>query len=454
MKIQKYAQSLNIIRFITDLFLVLLCWIAAFFVRFDLGLIAMPKGTDNFDTYAMLIPLLIFSYLLVFISTGVYRRSLHRRKVWEEHFDLARSHIFAFFVFVTSTYFLFEHRYSRVTLVLFFCFVPLVLPFGRSFVRKYSRMQLRSGKRTLKALVVGSGSVSREIEDMAQSQPDWAIAEIIAFPASNSEAVADQMIHGQLDVIFVALKPDEGKYLEGILNNLGNTLAEVILVSDFGTPSYLTSQITMLGRLPAVALNASTLDTYGRLTKRAYDILFASCALIALSPIFFILSILVKLSSPGPIFYRQERMGLDGHIFWCLKFRGMRNNAETNTGPVWAKKDDDRTTAIGKLLRKSSLDEIPQFWNVLCGDMSIVGPRPERPVFVQDFRNHIPGYMARHKVKAGITGWAQINGWRGNTSLEKRIECDLWYIQNWSLWVDIKICLLTPFKGFIHPNAY
>jgi exopolysaccharide biosynthesis polyprenyl glycosylphosphotransferase len=163
---------------------------------------------------------------------------------------------------------------------------------------------------------------------------------------------------------------------------------------------------------------------------------------------------MVKLTSPGPVLYRQERMGLDGQIFEALKFRSMRVDAESQTGAVWATEDDDRRTPIGALLRKTSLDELPQLFNVLRGEMSLVGPRPERPVFIEQFKSRIPDYMLRHKVKAGITGWAQINGWRGNTSLERRIECDLHYIEHWSLWLDIKILLLTPFKGFIDPNAY
>jgi putative colanic acid biosynthesis UDP-glucose lipid carrier transferase len=209
-----------------------------------------------------------------------------------------------------------------------------------------------------------------------------------------------------------------------------------------------------LDSLPAIVLSSSSLDSYGRILKRMFDITFALIALMLLSPVYFLCALAVRLSSPGPIFYRQERMGLDGKTFWCLKFRGMRIDAETQTGPVWASKNDDRVTRVGAFLRKSSLDEIPQFWNVLKGEMSVVGPRPERPFFVDQFRHNLPGYMLRHKVKAGITGWAQINGWLGNTSLEKRIECDLWYIQNWSLWLDLKICALTPLKGLIHPNAY
>jgi lipopolysaccharide/colanic/teichoic acid biosynthesis glycosyltransferase len=147
-------------------------------------------------------------------------------------------------------------------------------------------------------------------------------------------------------------------------------------------------------------------------------------------------------------------MGIDGRTFKMLKFRSMKLNAEEESGAVWAVENDQRRTPIGKFLRSTSIDELPQLWNVLWGDMSLVGPRPERPVFVTQFRSQIPNYMLRHKVKSGITGWAQINGWRGDTSLEKRIECDLYYIRNWSAWLDLKILFLTVFKGFVNKNAY
>ena len=161
----------------------------------------------------------------------------------------------------------------------------------------------------------------------------------------------------------------------------------------------------------------------------------------------------VKLTSPGPILYRQERMGLDGRTFQMLKFRSMWTGAEDDTGAVWAAREDRRTTPIGALLRRMSLDELPQLFNVLRGAMSLVGPRPERPVFIEEFRKRISKYMLRHKVKAGMTGWAQVNGWRGDTSLEKRIECDLYYIEHWSVLLDLKILWLSLWKGFIHKNA-
>jgi exopolysaccharide biosynthesis polyprenyl glycosylphosphotransferase len=163
---------------------------------------------------------------------------------------------------------------------------------------------------------------------------------------------------------------------------------------------------------------------------------------------------LVKLTSRGPVFYRQERMGLDGHPFMIHKFRSMYEDAEAETGPVFASADDPRRTPLGRILRRSNIDELPQFWNVLKGEMSLVGPRPERPLFVAQFKHKIPQYMLRHKVKSGITGWAQVNGWRGNTSIEKRIEYDLYYIENWSVRLDLKIMWLTVLKGFFHKHAY
>ena len=162
----------------------------------------------------------------------------------------------------------------------------------------------------------------------------------------------------------------------------------------------------------------------------------------------------VKLSSRGGVLYKQQRMGLNGKTFDMLKFRTMPTDAEKSSGPVWATAGEERATPVGSFLRRTSLDELPQFFNVLKGEMSVVGPRPERPVFIQEFRQRVPGYMLRHKTKAGITGWAQVNGWRGDTSLEKRIEYDLYYIQNWSLALDLKIMWLTIWKGFVSENAY
>jgi exopolysaccharide biosynthesis polyprenyl glycosylphosphotransferase len=188
--------------------------------------------------------------------------------------------------------------------------------------------------------------------------------------------------------------------------------------------------------------------------KRMVDIVGSVIGLILLSPLMLLTALLIKLESRGPAFYAQERMGLDAKPFSCLKFRSMRQDAEAQTGPVWATKDDPRRTRLGILLRRFSIDELPQFINILLGHMSLVGPRPERPVFVEQFRRSIPRYMDRHREKAGLTGWAQVNGLRGDTSISERTKYDLWYIENWSLWLDFKIILRTVFNWVFEKNAY
>jgi exopolysaccharide biosynthesis polyprenyl glycosylphosphotransferase len=209
-----------------------------------------------------------------------------------------------------------------------------------------------------------------------------------------------------------------------------------------------------LDGVPIVSLRENPHFAWHSLAKRAVDLGVAAAALMALLPVMLLIGLLVKCTSRGPVFYRQPRMGLNGRTFEMLKFRSMRTDAEQHTGPVWAVRGDDRCTPLGRLLRRWSLDELPQLFNVLKGEMSLVGPRPERGVFVERFRRQIPNYTQRHQVKAGITGWAQVNGWRGNTSLRRRVECDLYYICNWSLWLDLKILLLTPLLGLRHRNAH
>jgi len=206
--------------------------------------------------------------------------------------------------------------------------------------------------------------------------------------------------------------------------------------------------------VPVININDVPLQGFNSLVKRGIDMIISSAALVVMLVPFAVIAVLVKLTSRGPVFYRQERMGLDGRRFLIYKFRSMYPDAEAKTGPVIAGPDDPRRTAIGRLLRRSNIDELPQLWNVVRGDMSIVGPRPERPNFVAEFKDRIPQYMLRHKVKAGMTGWAQVHGWRGNTSIEKRIEYDLYYIENWSVRLDLKIMWLTLLRGFFHKHAY
>jgi Undecaprenyl-phosphate glucose phosphotransferase len=251
----------------------------------------------------------------------------------------------------------------------------------------------------------------------------------------------------RVDHLYVALPLEEHAKLLDLMEVASRECIDIKVVPDLLQFIALRARLEDLDGLPIINVNDVPLEGFNTIVKRAIDIVLSTAALLVLIIPCGIIAALVKLTSRGPVFYRQERMGLDGMAFTVYKFRSMTQDAEDSTGPIWAREDDPRTTTIGRWLRRFDLDELPQFWNVLKGDMSIVGPRPERPFFVEQFKHRIPQYMLRHKVKAGITGWAQVNGWRGNTSLEKRIEYDLYYIEHWSVSLDLKIMWLTVVRG-------
>jgi exopolysaccharide biosynthesis polyprenyl glycosylphosphotransferase len=238
------------------------------------------------------------------------------------------------------------------------------------------------------------------------------------------------------------------------LKDVGRTVPDVRVVPDLLQHITFRVGVEDLDGLPVVHLTQVPLTGWMSLVKRTLDIAISAGALAVGAPLFAAIAAAIRLEDRGPIFYRQRRMGLDGRPFEIVKFRSMHSGAEDESGPTWASPDDPRRTRVGRWLRRWSLDELPQLWNVLRGEMSLVGPRPERPEFVREFKETFPQYMLRHKVRSGITGWAQVHGWRGNTSLTKRIEYDLYYIENWSLSLDIKILWLTLRHGLRHRNAY
>lgn len=257
-----------------------------------------------------------------------------------------------------------------------------------------------------------------------------------------------------IEQVWIALPMRKEAQIAEVLTQLQHSTADIKFVPDMFGMHLLNHSVEQVAGLPVINLQQTPFRGNARLLKALEDRILAGLILLFISPVMLGISIAVKLSSPGPVFYRQERMSWNNKTFQMLKFRSMPVDAETGTGAVWARAGENRATRVGAFLRKTSLDELPQFLNVLFGDMSIVGPRPERPIFVHQFKHDIPAYMKKHMAKAGITGWAQINGWRGSTDLQKRIECDLFYIENWSLWFDLRIIFATLFKGFVHKNAY
>jgi Undecaprenyl-phosphate glucose phosphotransferase len=261
------------------------------------------------------------------------------------------------------------------------------------------------------------------------------------------------MSERQIDQVYVALPLDEHEEIRPILKTLATTTADVKVVPDYYQFMTLYGGVEEIDGMPIVALRHGPVHGWDAVSKRMFDLVFGTIILVAAAPVMLVTAILIKLTSPGPVFYVQERMGLDGRTFRMLKFRSMRTDAEA-TGARWASAGDPRVTPVGAFIRRHSIDELPQFINVLRGEMSLVGPRPERPVFIESFKKQIPRYNLRHKVKAGVTGLAQVEGWRGATSLEKRIERDIYYIEHWSMWLDFTILVRTALGGFLSKNAY
>jgi len=453
---------------VVDISVVGIAWLASWWIRFKLPLIPVTKGLPDFESYAALTPLIIFLWIIVFQFTGVYQSRRMVRRTHEAQ-NLIRSHLIALLLFIAITYLFSDYRYSRGVMLWFGTISALSLVSFRLMLRNSLRAIRKRGYNLRHVLIVGESGSTESLIGYLHKFPELGVR--VRGVISKNEATPSRFILGvpvlgsyerlisivrstQADQVVIALPRQDSAQLDEMLRALQDELVELQLIPDLHEYITLGCEIDEVDGLPLVRLNDSPLGGWMSLGKRAMDFVLALLALILLGPLFLLLSIAVKLSSRGPIFYGQERMGLDGRTFKMWKFRSMRVDAEKETGAVWAKVNDDRRTRIGTLLRSTSLDEIPQFWNVLVGDMSLVGPRPERPVFVHQFKKEIPHYMLRHKVKAGITGWAQVNGWRGDTSLQKRIECDLYYIRNWSFIFDVKILILTIWKGFINKNAY
>jgi Undecaprenyl-phosphate glucose phosphotransferase len=339
----------------------------------------------------------------------------------------------------------------------------------RQLMREVFERRWRSGIGLRRVLIAGSGELGRLVADkiIEHRELGYQIVGFVDDKATGDhlgyrglpllgtiDQTADIAAHESVDHLYVALPPEQHVRMIELLDITSRECIDVKVVPDLLQVIALRARLEDLDGVPVININEPSLQGVNALVKRAIDIMISSAALLVLALPIAVIAALVRLTSRGPAFFRQERMGLDGKSFSIVKFRSMHDDAEKETGPVWTQQDDPRVTAFGRFLRRSNLDELPQLWNVFRGDMSIVGPRPERPHFVEQFKHRIPQYMLRHKVKAGLTGWAQVNGWRGNTAIDKRIEYDLYYIENWSVRLDLKIMWLTIVKGFFHKHAY
>ncbi|WP_232827852.1 undecaprenyl-phosphate glucose phosphotransferase [Marinomonas shanghaiensis] len=337
---------------------------------------------------------------------------------------------------------------------------------GYRLILRQSLGALRAkGYNIRRVLIIGDGELGQNVANKLIQNPSMGLlvkgfiskanqSPIKDIPVVGSLEEIDQLVRDlHIDQVWIALPMSEVAQMEKAQTALATSAVTIRMVPDIFGFQLLNHSVTEVAGLPVINLSTShMLEGKNRFLKSVEDKLLSSLILLCISPIMITLAIGVKLSSPGPIFYRQERVSWNGRSFNMLKFRSMSVDSEKD-GIKWGGATSMSVTKFGAFIRKTSLDELPQFINVLLGDMSIVGPRPERTVFVDQFKHEIPGYMQKHMVKAGITGWAQVNGWRGDTDLKKRIECDLYYIEHWSIWFDLRIIFLTFWKGFIHKNA-
>lgn len=462
--LKRYYQVFGSLLIVSDALGLVLAWWISYYLRFYTQIVPVTKGIPPFSPYSALTVPVVLLWITVFSYFRLYRSSRIMRRTTELG-QVLRAHGTAVALLASLTWVVTEYQFSRGVIAFFAVVAAVFLLLPRLLLRNFLRNLVAKGIRKRQVLVLGTGVSAMAAVDRMRRMPELGF-QIKGFLTIDGKSAAKlpapvlgryEEVNAHLagvDEIIVALPRHEADRQDEILRALEDAVQGVQLVPDLYEYVVVGCAVDDFDSLPVVALNESPIDPMGAFWKRSFDLALSAAALLVLSPVYLFIALLVKLTSRGPVFYGQERMGLDGQTFLMWKFRSMRVDAEKETGAVWAKKNDDRRTPIGAFLRSTSLDEIPQFWNVLRGQMSLVGPRPERPEFVYQFRGHVPRYMLRHKVKAGITGWAQINGWRGDTSLEKRIECDLYYIRNWSLAFDVKILLLTAVRGFIHKNAY
>lgn len=342
--------------------------------------------------------------------------------------------------------------YSRIWIVMW-----ATLTFSSLLASRYAVLaflgKLRSRGLNLKHVaIIGSGDIAQELQRRINHSP-WAGFRVGHHLSTPSKEQLEALSQETYDEIWLALAMDDHQKMPMIMEGLKNSTANVRFVPDWLSYRLINHGVSEVLGIEMVDLYGSPMNGTNLLIKNIEDFVISFLAVVLLSPLFLLLAIMVKVSSPGPVFYRQTRVSWNGEHFEILKFRTMPVNNEEE-GVIWGNSAQKTVSPLCHFIRKTSLDELPQFFNVLKGDMSVVGPRPERPEFVEKFKEEIPGYMKKHLVKAGITGWAQIHGWRGDTDLEARIEHDLFYIDNWSLLLDLKIIFYTPLKGLINKNAY
>lgn len=451
-----------------DVIVLAVSYISAWLLRFMGPFAYSAEKGLSFEQYMLALIFIIPGYLLLYQAFTLYE-PLHMQGRRLMLANIIKANVLGMLAFVFLLYMLKESDFSRLT-VYIFCVINILLEWGvRMLIFAVVRDMRKKGLNQKQIILVGYSRAAEEYIDRIEANPQWGY---IVRGILDDNVPAGTVYKGikvigrianltvilpanRLDEIAITLGLSEYYRLEEIVAMCEKSGVHTKFIPDYNkiipTKPYTED---ILG-LPVINIRYVPLsNTFNAMVKRVMDILGSIAAIIVSSPVMLLMCVLIKATSPGPLIYKQERVGLHNKTFWMYKFRSMEIQPESEEKKAWTVKNDPRVTGIGKFMRRTSIDELPQLFNILKGDMSLVGPRPERPFFVEKFREEIPRYMVKHQVRPGLTGWAQVNGYRGDTSIRKRIDCDLYYIENWSIGFDIKILFLTIFKGFINKNAY
>jgi len=476
---------------LVDMVMLQSAFLATYWFRFYSGIWLVPLGVPPFGMYlgAGLVVLLVF--FGIFYTGGMYT-GRGGRSFEDDLVGLFKGVALGSLLVLALAFFLRGLTFSRSFFGLFVLFSFGFLSVGRVLARVLLRSMQTRGAGTTRVLLVGVSPMRRRLlrsfrllpgltlrpvgwvrvpGDPEPAEADREPAEVSVLDAAGPrgaamppapplpclgevDALRRIVLEHQIDLVVLTVPFEQLPLVGKVAGELSNLNVDLQFVPDLLALHTSRMRLKEIAGIPFISVREEALSGVDRLVKRTFDLTASGLGLLLLSPLLGVLALLVRLSSPGPVFYRQERLGRDGQAFAMIKFRTMRQDAEARSGPVWTTEDDPRVTPIGRFLRRTSLDELPQLWNVLTGAMSLVGPRPERRVFVEQFSQRMPRYFERHRVQSGLTGWAQVHGLRGNTSIEERTLYDLHYVENWSLLLDVKILLMTIHHVLRGENAY
>ncbi len=481
--IRKKQSRLVGVFIISDIIAILVSFFYSYVFRFYGYIIPVDpeKGMPSLRSYAAIFPLFLVVHLVIFFFQGFYRRRLKRTTIDDFFFIVLNAILSILIVLAILNYlyaysqgkaplFRMEFKISHYFIAVYFIAVIFLVSVLRNQIYFFMKRRYARGYNLQNVLILGAGEMGKTVAQKLSAYKDMGFVvkgflddeikpgEVIKVdggievlgPIEDLEATLEK---GKFSDVYVALDLNNYPKILETFKVVHKHAVNVRLIPDLFQLLTLKARVEDLDGFPVISIDEPPLRGMMRFLKRIIDITISAMFLLIFSPLIFIVSLLIKITSKGPVLYHQERVGLDGRKFMMHKFRTMITDAEKRTGPVMCKPGDLRITKVGRFLRRFSIDEIPQLVNVLKGEMSLIGPRPERPFFVKDFREKIPKYMLRHKVKSGITGWAQVHGLRQDTPIEKRIEYDFYYIQNWSLALDLKIIWKTVKKGFIDKNS-